>query len=64
MLVSETGAGGTVNPVDAVAGDNAERAIRGVRHKLDKSLNVQYTVNELITSATDEHNLCLIFGGT
>lgn len=51
------------NPVDVIAGDNADRAIRGVRHKLEKALSVQYTVNELITSATDEHNLCLIFGG-
>ncbi|KAF8318674.1 hypothetical protein DL93DRAFT_2164855 [Clavulina sp. PMI_390] len=48
---------------DVIAGDNADRAIRGVRHKLEKSLSVQYTVNELITSATDENNLCLIFGG-
>lgn len=48
---------------NSVAGDNADRAIKSVRHKLDKSLSVQYTVNELITSATDEQNLCLIFGG-
>lgn len=49
---------------DSIAGDNADRAIRSVRSKLDKSLSVQYTVNDLIMSATDEQNLALIFGGS
>jgi ataxia telangiectasia mutated family protein len=48
---------------DSFAEDNADRAIRGVLHKLDKSLSVEYTVNELITIATDEQNLSMIFGG-
>jgi hypothetical protein len=64
LLASATATDAESDRTDSIAGDNADRAIRGVRHKLDRSLSVQYTVNELITCATDEHNLCLIFGGS
>jgi len=43
--------------------ESAERAIGGVRRKLDNSLSVEYTVNELITSARDPANLSMIFAG-
>lgn len=42
---------------------SAERAIQTVMTKLTSSLSVQYTVNELIRSATDEDNLSAIFHG-
>lgn len=42
---------------------SAERAIGSVMAKLSSSLSVQYTVNELIRSATDEGNLSAIFHG-
>ena len=41
----------------------ADRALNGVARKLDKSLSVEYTVNELITEATDESNLAQMFAG-
>ena len=43
--------------------ESADRAIGGVRRKLDKSLSVEYTVNELITTARDPANLAMIFAG-
>ncbi|KAF8317780.1 uncharacterized protein EI90DRAFT_3084965 [Cantharellus anzutake] len=45
------------------AEDSADRALHSVRSKLDKSLSVDYTVNELITMAIDPANLCMIFSG-
>lgn len=42
---------------------SAERAIGSVLSKLSSNLSVQYTVNELIRSATDEGNLSAIFHG-
>jgi ataxia telangiectasia mutated family protein len=41
----------------------ADRALSGVARKLDKSLSVEYTVNELITEATDIANLAQMFAG-
>ncbi|KAF8480561.1 hypothetical protein JB92DRAFT_3041117 [Gautieria morchelliformis] len=45
------------------ADESADRALTSVRRKLDQSLSIEYTVNELITSATDPTNLCQIFVG-
>ena len=41
----------------------ADRALSAVARKLDKSLSVEYTVNELITEASDPDNLALMFPG-
>ncbi|THH11332.1 hypothetical protein EW145_g727 [Phellinidium pouzarii] len=41
----------------------ADRALNGVASKLDKSLSIEYTVNELIAEATDITNLALMFAG-
>lgn len=41
----------------------ADRALSGVFRKLDKSLSVEYTVNDLISEATDIANLATIFPG-
>jgi len=45
------------------ADESADRALTSVHRKLDKSLSVEYTVNELIVSATDSNNLSQIFVG-
>ncbi|KAG8758789.1 Serine/threonine-protein kinase tel1 [Serendipita sp. 396] len=45
------------------AGQGAERAIKSVTQKLDASLSVEYTVNDLIIAASDPHNLALIYYG-
>lgn len=41
----------------------ADRALMVVKKKLSKSLSVQATVNELISAATDEKNLAVLFCG-
>jgi len=41
----------------------AERALTSVSRKLDASLSVEYTVNELINEATDIASLSRIFPG-
>lgn len=41
----------------------ADRALTIVKKKLSKSLSVQATVNELISMATDERNLAVLFCG-
>ena len=46
-----------------VEAEAADRALNGVARKLDKSLSVEYTVNELIFEATDITNLALMFAG-
>lgn len=46
-----------------IAEETADRALRAVKDKLDKALSVEYTVNELITAATDPSNLAMIYGG-
>ncbi|KAL8276961.1 hypothetical protein RQP46_010596 [Phenoliferia psychrophenolica] len=43
--------------------DDADRALSIVRGKLDKSLSVQYTVNQLIVQATDPVALAMIYSG-
>lgn len=45
------------------ADEAADRALSSVARKLDKSLSVQSTVNELIAEATDPMNLATIFYG-
>ncbi|KAF9466074.1 hypothetical protein BDZ94DRAFT_1319724 [Collybia nuda] len=45
------------------AEEAADRALSSVARKLDKSLSVQYTVNQLVTDATHDDNLGLIFYG-
>ncbi|TFK39785.1 hypothetical protein BDQ12DRAFT_704732 [Crucibulum laeve] len=45
------------------AEEAADRALSSVSRKLDKSLSVEATVNELIAEATDEANLGTIFHG-
>ncbi|KAF8634560.1 hypothetical protein AX17_004150 [Amanita inopinata Kibby_2008] len=45
------------------ADEAADRALSSVARKLDKSLSVQCTVNELIAEATDPLNLASIFVG-
>lgn len=47
----------------SLAEDSADRALRSVKTKLDKSLSVEYSVNELIAIAIDPANLCMIFSG-
>ena len=46
-----------------VVDDAAERALSTVMRKLDKTMSVQFTVNELISEATDVNNLALMFHG-
>ena len=41
----------------------ADRALNGVARKLDKSLSVEYTVNELISEAMDVGNLAMLYVG-
>ena len=43
--------------------EGAERALTSVSRKLDASLSVEYTVNELINEATDIANLSRLFPG-
>ena len=45
------------------ADEAADRALSSVARKLDKSLSVQSTVNELIAEATDPMNLATLFAG-
>jgi len=45
------------------ADEAADRALSSVARKLDKSLSVESTVNELIAEATDPMNLATIFYG-
>jgi ataxia telangiectasia mutated family protein len=45
------------------ADEAADRALSSVTRKLDKSLSVEYTVNQLIAEATDLVSLALMFVG-
>ncbi|EIN09557.1 hypothetical protein PUNSTDRAFT_101425 [Punctularia strigosozonata HHB-11173 SS5] len=45
------------------ADEAADRALNTVKRKLDKSLSVEYTVNELLAEATDTFNLANMFQG-
>jgi len=46
-----------------IAKENADRALKSVADKLDKSLSVEYTVNRLINEASDMRNLSRIYSG-
>jgi ataxia telangiectasia mutated family protein len=46
------------------ADEAADRALSSVARKLDKTLSVEYTVNQLIAEATDPLNLATIYHGT
>jgi len=50
-------------PESAPVNEAADRALNSVARKLDKSLSVEYTVNELIAEATDVVNLATIYHG-
>jgi ataxia telangiectasia mutated family protein len=52
------------DPASAPVNEAADRALNAVARKLDKSLSVEYTVNELIAEATDIVNLATIYHGT
>lgn len=45
------------------ADEAADRALNAVARKLDKSLSVEFTVNELIAEATDVDNLGNMYPG-
>ncbi|KAF9240715.1 hypothetical protein BU15DRAFT_87599 [Melanogaster broomeanus] len=49
------------DPASAPVNEAADRALNSVARKLDKSLSVEYTVNELIAEATDTVNLATIY---
>lgn len=63
----EGGGGMGDDEVGRLRGDEepgeADRALTVVKKKLSRSLSVQATVNELITAATDERNLAVLFCG-
>ena len=52
-----------IDMTSGTAHEAADRALSSVARKLDKSLSVEYTVNELIAEATDLLNLANIFHG-
>ncbi|KAF6761729.1 hypothetical protein DFP72DRAFT_879464 [Ephemerocybe angulata] len=60
---SRDNAGITLSMDSGVAEEAADRALTSVSRKLDKSLSVESTVNELIAEATDVQNLAVIFAG-
>lgn len=45
------------------ADEAADRALSSVSRKLDKSLSVEYTVNQLVADATDSINLSHMYSG-
>ncbi|KAK7025291.1 Serine/threonine-protein kinase Tel1 [Favolaschia claudopus] len=71
--IAEAGAGGTklntwgtgigIDMASGSADEAADRALTGVARKLDKSMSVEYTVNELLAEATDPMRLATIFYG-
>ncbi|EJT96604.1 hypothetical protein DACRYDRAFT_120031 [Dacryopinax primogenitus] len=52
-----------LNMESDMAQENADRALKSVADKLDKSLSVEYTVNRLINEARDPWNLSQIYSG-
>ncbi|KZP01857.1 hypothetical protein CALVIDRAFT_508488 [Calocera viscosa TUFC12733] len=52
-----------LNMESDMAQENADRALKSVADKLDKSLSVEYTVNRLINEARDMWNLSQIYSG-
>jgi serine-protein kinase ATM len=63
LTTDTAGHGIGIDMASDAADESADRALTSVRRKLDQSLSIEYTVNELITSATDPTNLCQIFAG-
>ncbi|CAE6507071.1 unnamed protein product [Rhizoctonia solani] len=49
--------------LDSAEAEAADRALSSVARKLDTSMSVEYTVNDLIATATDPANLCQLFVG-
>ena len=47
----------------SLAEEQADRALNAVSRKLDKSMTVEYVVNELIAEATDIKNVANMFAG-
>ncbi|CDO73330.1 hypothetical protein BN946_scf185008.g93 [Trametes cinnabarina] len=52
-----------IDMASGAADEAADRALSTVARKLDKTLSVEYTVNELITAASDPANLALMYVG-
>ncbi|KAI8996521.1 hypothetical protein BD414DRAFT_534221 [Trametes punicea] len=52
-----------IDMASGAADEAADRALSTVARKLDKTLSVEYTVNELITEASDPANLALMYVG-
>ncbi|KAH9888765.1 hypothetical protein C8Q73DRAFT_708136 [Cubamyces lactineus] len=52
-----------IDMASGAADEAADRALSTVARKLDKTLSVEYTVNELITEASDPVNLALMYVG-
>jgi ataxia telangiectasia mutated family protein len=50
--------------LDSAEAEAADRALSSVARKLDTSMSVEYTVNDLIATATDPVNLSQLFVGT
>ena len=46
------------------AEEAADRALSAVARKLDKTLSVEYAVNDLVAEATDPVNLSAMYSGT
>jgi len=57
------GFGISIDMSSNTAEEAADRALSSVARKLDKSLSVEYMVNQLIAEATDPSNLAKIFAG-
>jgi serine-protein kinase ATM len=57
------GIGMGIDSSSGTAQEHADRALTGVKEKLDKSLSVEATVSNLITEATDPYNLARLFQG-
>jgi len=55
--------GGVNININSTAEEAADRALNSVLRKLDKSLSVESTVNELVAEATDQMNLATIYYG-
>lgn len=49
--------------LESAEAEAADRALSSVARKLDTSMSVEYTVNDLIATATDPANLSQIFVG-
>jgi hypothetical protein len=49
--------------LDSAEAEAADRALSSVSRKLDTSMSVEYTVNDLIAAAVDPANLSQIFAG-